>query len=65
MRNPNTAIERAMNKTSEYSLTIVVPVFNEKDNIHNLEKALTAFHPAKSKPACCSWMTGPQTAASP
>lgn len=32
-----------MNRTSEYALTIVVPVFNEEDNIHNLEKALTEF----------------------
>ena len=34
-----------MNRTSEYALTIVVPVFNEEDNIHNLEKALTEFIP--------------------
>ena len=41
-----------MNGTSEYSLTIVVPVFNEKDNIHNLEKALTAFLPSCKVKAC-------------
>lgn len=41
-----------MNGTSEYSLTIVVPVFNEKDNIHNLEEALTAFLPSCKVKAC-------------
>lgn len=41
-----------MNGTSEYSLTIVVPVFNEEDNIHNLEKALTAFLPSCKVKAC-------------
>ena len=29
-----------MNKTSNYQLTIVVPVFNEEDNMDALEKAL-------------------------
>ena len=41
-----------MNGTSEYSLTIVVPVFNEEDNIHNLEKALTDFIPSCKVKAC-------------
>lgn len=41
-----------MNRTSEYALTIVVPVFNEEDNIHNLEKALTEFIPVSKVKTC-------------
>ena len=41
-----------MNRTSEYALTIVVPVFNEEDNIHNLEKALSEFIPASKVKTC-------------
>ena len=41
-----------MNRTSEYALTIVVPVFNEEDNIHNLEKALTEFIPVSEVKTC-------------
>ena len=35
----------AANKTSNYHFTIVVPVYNEEDNILNLEKQLSAFIP--------------------
>ena len=28
-----------MNKTSQYTFTILVPFYNEEDNIYNLEKA--------------------------
>lgn len=41
-----------MNRTSEYALTIVVPVFNEEDNIHNLEKAMTEFIPVSKVKTC-------------
>ena len=41
-----------MNSTSEYSLTIVVPVFNEEDNIRNLEKALAEFIPVSKVKTC-------------
>lgn len=34
-----------MNKTSQYDFTILVPFYNEEDNIYNLEKALTEFLP--------------------
>ncbi|MDR1742204.1 MAG: glycosyltransferase family 2 protein [Dysgonamonadaceae bacterium] len=38
------------NKTSHYQFTIVVPVYNEEDNILNLEKQLSSFIPC----ALCS-----------
>lgn len=54
-----------MNSTSEYSLTIVVPVFNEEDNIRNLEKPWQSlFRSARSRPASSSWTTVPPTGAS-
>lgn len=31
------------NKTAEYELTIVIPVFNEEDNIYALERQLSGF----------------------
>jgi len=34
---------RRLNKTAEYELTIVIPVFNEEDNIFALEQKLSAF----------------------
>lgn len=33
----------AMNKTINYQLTIVVPVYNEEDNIYSLEQKLGEF----------------------
>ena len=41
-----------MNHTSDYQLTIVVPVFNEEDNIPSLEKRLGAFLPHSAVKAC-------------
>lgn len=41
-----------MNKTSEYSLTIIVPVFNEADNMDRLESVLSGFLPESLVPAC-------------
>ena len=41
-----------MNKTSNYQLTIVVPVFNEEDNMDALEKALGDYLPHAACKAC-------------
>ena len=40
------------NKTSQYRLTIIVPVFNEESNIKNLEERLKAFLPQSICKAC-------------
>ena len=41
-----------MNKTSNYQLTIIVPVFNEEDNMESLEKALGEYLPHAACKAC-------------
>lgn len=41
-----------MNNTSTYRFTIIVPVFNEKDNIVALEERLSAFLPLCKEKAC-------------
>lgn len=41
-----------MNKTSDYRLTIVVPVYNEEDNMPALEKRLSEFLPSAAERAC-------------
>lgn len=41
-----------MNRTSEYELTIVVPVYNEEDNMERLEKELSAFLPTAAVKSC-------------
>lgn len=41
-----------MNKTSNYQLTIIVPVYNEEDNISELEKKLSVFLPDALCTAC-------------
>lgn len=41
-----------MNKTSEYELTIVVPVYNEEDNMERLEKELEKFLRKASVRSC-------------
>ena len=41
-----------MNKSANYYFTIVVPVYNEEDNIYALEKSLQAFLPKSLYPAC-------------
>ncbi len=41
-----------MNKTAEYEFTIIVPVYNEEDNISELERAFTAYLPRASKRTC-------------
>lgn len=41
-----------MNKTSNYDLTIVVPVYNEEDNMDRLERELSAYLPICPVRAC-------------
>ncbi len=41
-----------MNKTSNYQFTIVVPVYNEEDNIYALEEKLSAFLPQSIYKTC-------------
>lgn len=41
-----------MNKTSNYKLTIIVPVYNEEDNISALEERLSAYLPHARYSAC-------------
>ena len=41
------------NKTSDYDLTVIVPVYNERGNMLRLETALSAFL-KKSKVKSCS-----------
>jgi len=42
----------AMNKTSAYDFTIIVPVFDEEDNIQNLGEALAEFIPKSTCKTC-------------
>lgn len=41
-----------MNKTSQYDFTIIVPVYNEKDNISRLENELAAYIANSSSKSC-------------
>lgn len=41
-----------MNKTADYRLTIIVPVFNEEDNMAALEERLAAYLPKAASKAC-------------
>lgn len=41
-----------MNKTSNYQFTIIVPIYNEEDNMAALEQRLNAFLPTCSRRAC-------------
>ncbi len=41
-----------MNKTKNYELTILVPIYNEEDNISALEERLGAFLPTALRSAC-------------
>lgn len=41
-----------MNKTKDYQFTIIVPVFNEEDNIARLTAALAAYIPAALMKTC-------------
>jgi len=41
-----------MNKTADYELTIIVPVFNEEENIFALEQKLSSFVSRSLMPTC-------------
>lgn len=41
-----------MNKTSEYRFTIIVPIYNEEDNIARLESTLAEYLPKCIEKAC-------------
>ncbi len=41
-----------MNKTSQYQFTVIVPLYNEEDNIASLEKRLSAWLPTSPRKAC-------------
>lgn len=41
-----------MNKSANYKLTIIVPVYNEEGNIRRLEAELTHFLQISKIPAC-------------
>lgn len=41
-----------MNKTCNYDLTIIVPVYNEEDNMPRLEEALSLYLQKAARPAC-------------
>ena len=53
-----------MNRTSEYRFTIIVPVYNEEDNIYTLEKRLAAFLPTCREDACVLFVDDGSTDAS-
>lgn len=46
-----------MNKTANYQFTIVIPVYNEEDNIYSLEKKLSEFLPQSKYTACALLLT--------
>lgn len=54
-----------MNKTSHYSLTILVPVFNEEGNIFRLEKELIHFLPIAKVLSCVLFVNDGSTDESP
>ena len=41
-----------MNRTSQYDFTIIVPTYNEEDNIYTLEERLSAYLPQCIEKAC-------------
>lgn len=41
-----------MNKTSNYELTIIVPIFNEEDNMQKLEEFLSLYLPKALRTTC-------------
>ncbi len=41
-----------MNKTADYRLTIIVPVYNEQENMEALESVLRGYLPTAAWPAC-------------
>lgn len=53
-----------MNRTGAYRFTIIVPVYNEEDNIYTLEKRLSAFLPECLEKACVLFVDDGSTDAS-
>lgn len=45
-------IERAVNKTAGYDFTIIIPVYNEEENIYTLEEKLAWFLDQSALKAC-------------
>ena len=45
-------INLACNKTADYDLTIIIPVYNEEDNMNALESKLGGYLPQAACPAC-------------
>lgn len=41
-----------MNKTKDYGMTIIVPVYNEEDNLNRVEKEFSAFLPKAKVKSC-------------
>lgn len=41
-----------MNKTAEYKFTIIVPVYNEKDNLHRVESEIAEWLPKSTMKSC-------------
>ena len=41
-----------MNKTANYKLTIIIPIYNEEDNMERLRKTMTSFLPTCNVAAC-------------
>lgn len=54
-----------MNRTFSYELTIIVPVFNEEDNIGALERRLAGFLPTCLRKACVLFVDDGSTDGSP
>ena len=53
-----------MNPTAAYSFTIVVPLFNERENLPRLEERLSAYRrKATRQPACVLFVDDGSTAA--
>lgn len=44
--------KRRLNKTTDYKITIIVPLFNEEDNIYALEERLSLYVAQSILPAC-------------
>mgnify|MGYP002855628790 CR=1 FL=1 len=53
-----------MNRTADYDLTIIVPIFNEEDNIRRLEERLAAYLPESAVKSCVLFVDDGSTDAS-
>lgn len=50
-----------MNKTQDYELTIIIPVYNEVDNLDRVEKALTDYIPTATVKTCALFVNDGST----